>query len=124
MIPSLIICSLPEPSPNSNQNPNNSFIGLAKLLIEKSNLTKGQVFYLILTIVYLSFVLLITATPAIVSIVVAITGGNIKDIEPPIPANDLFLGLAIWFSIGVIYFILYSVPELRDRWNTKKKNNT
>jgi hypothetical protein len=118
-----MVNNLPQPSPNSNPNPNNSFIGLAKILIEKANLTRGQILYLILTVIYLSFILLVTATPAVVSIVVAFKGGNLKDIEPPIPVKDLILGLKIWFSLGAIYFLLYAIPEIRDRWNTRRKNN-
>lgn len=122
MIPSLIISNLPEPS--SNSNPNNSFIGLVKLLIEKANFTRGQVFYLILTGIYMSFIIITTASPTIVSVVVAIRGGNLSEIRPPIPVKDLMLGLKIWFSLGVVYFFIYAIPELRDRWKTNKKTNT
>jgi hypothetical protein len=111
------------PQPNSNPSPNNLFISLAKLLIEKANLTRGQILYLILTVIYLSFIVIVTATPTVVSTVVAFKGGNLKDIEPPIPVKDLMLGLKIWFSVGVIYFLLYAIPEIRDRWNTRRKNN-
>ena len=123
MINNLLVLSIQPSGNNPNPNPNSSFIELVKVLVDKANLTKGQFFYLIMTGFLLIFVLLATASPAIVSVAVAVTGGSLTDIQPVIPVKHLLLGLGIWLGLGVFYFIAYSIPEIRDRWNTRRKNN-
>lgn len=125
MIPNLVLSAQapdPNPVPNSipNQDPKNSFMGFGKRLINSANLTKGQSFYLISTVIYLSFILLAFASSTIIGTVVAIRGDSLEDVKSLVPLDSLLSGLTIWLMIGAIYFIAYAVPEVRDRWLIKK----
>lgn len=107
------------PGPGKPNKPKSEFLDFGKLLIQKSNLTKGMYFYLIVTVVYLSFFLFIAVAPTIVYAIVAIRGGDLNQIKPPIPLTPLLTGLFIWFIVGIMYYIAYSIPEIRDRWFKK-----
>ncbi|PIC56265.1 hypothetical protein CSV80_15660 [Sporosarcina sp. P12(2017)] len=121
---SILFSQVPEPSStpstSTKKDSKNAFMNFGKHLIKNSNLTKGQSFYLICTVIYLSFILIMTASPTIIGVVVAIKGDSLENIKPVIPIKDLLIGLYTWFCLGVLYFIAYAVPELRDRWKIKK----
>ncbi len=121
---SLILSVSPNTNPPPETNSKKSLIDLVRILVEKANLTRGQYLYLILTVLYLFFVLVIGVAPTLVSIVAAVTDASINDITIPIPIKEIFLGLMIWCILGIIYFVAYSIPEIRDRWNTRRKRDT
>lgn len=125
MIPNIFFMSMP-PDPNdskSDKSSTNNLFGLAKMLIAKSNLTRGQMFYLIFFIVYLCFIATVAISPTIVYSLAIVGGRDLSEIKPPIPINNLLTGLYIVIGLGILYFALYALPEVRDRWNTKKKSN-
>lgn len=124
MIPNLLLSATPSPGPSESKDPNNSFIGLGKSLIEKSNLTRGQYFLLIMFLVYTAFVLLMAASPAVISVFAIIFGRSLDEIKPPVDMQQLIIGEFIFIGVGLLYFILYAIPEIRDRWKTNRKNNT
>ena len=125
MISSLLVSSLsPDPIPPNDKNPTNNLLGVGKALVAKANLTKGQTFYLVFLIVYLAFIATIAIAPTIVFVVAIIADRKLSEIQPPIPMDQLLWGLYILIGLGIIYFILYSIPEIRDRWKINKKTNT
>ncbi|MER1958860.1 MAG: hypothetical protein ABS942_15865 [Solibacillus sp.] len=125
MISSILMMNL-EPSPNNNskQSSGNSFIEVAKIVMSKANFTRGQWFYFGFLVLYLAFFTIIAISPTIVYIAALFTERELSEIKPPIPLNNLLNGLYVVLGVGLLYFILYSFPELRDRYNTKRKSNT
>lgn len=124
--PNFVLFSLPEPKPEPDpnersSNPQNIFMSFGKDLIRKANLTTTQSFYLIFTVIYMAFIIIMAASPTIISVVVAIRGDSLEQIKPPVPLNELMLGLLIWLGVGFLYFILYSIPELLSKWKKVQK---
>lgn len=121
MINSILFMNL-NPTPDNQSSKNgNGFIEVAKIVMSKANFTRAQWFYFGFAVLYTAFFVIMAVPNTTIYLAAIFKGMDLSELNSPVPLLELSIGLLIVYALGAIYFVLYSIPELRDRFNTKKK---